>query len=82
MNDIAKLRWQCRRGTLELDRLLLHYLDTAYSQANPEEQGIFKRLLQCEDGDLLGWLLGDKRPAGEKLGILVHKIRHTAKSNT
>lgn len=60
MSELAKLRWQCRRGTLELDKLLLHYLDTAYSQANQEEQMAFKALLQLNDNQLLSYFLSDK----------------------
>ncbi|ASF45948.1 FAD assembly factor SdhE [Methylovulum psychrotolerans] len=51
--ELAKLKWQCRRGSLELDLLLQHYLDTAYLQANPEEQARFVALLQLEDEALL-----------------------------
>lgn len=61
MNEMAKLRWQCRRGTLELDKLLLHYLDIAYSQADREEQATFRALLQLEDDQLLGYFLSDKK---------------------
>lgn len=64
MNDMAKLRWQCRRGTLELDKLLLHYLDTSYSQANEEQQVAFKALLQLEDNHLLRYFLSSAA-AGE-----------------
>ena len=28
MNQLARLRWQCRRGTKELDLLLQRYLET------------------------------------------------------
>ncbi len=79
MNDAAKLRWQCRRGTLELDTLLLRYLDTRYPHATAEEQALFQALLLCEDGDLLDWLLGNKPPASEIFKHLVVQIRAAAK---
>ncbi|NOT83516.1 MAG: succinate dehydrogenase assembly factor 2 [Methylococcaceae bacterium] len=76
MSDVAKLRWQCRRGTLELDKLLLHYLEKAYQQANGEEQALFKTLLHLEDRDLLAYLLGDQQPAADNLRFLINKIRN------
>lgn len=51
--ELAKLKWQCRRGSLELDLLLQHYLDTAYLQADPAEKARFVALLQLEDEALL-----------------------------
>ncbi|MEQ1638282.1 MAG: succinate dehydrogenase assembly factor 2 [Methylococcales bacterium] len=76
MTGLAKLRWQCRRGTLELDWLLLHYLDTDYQQATSGEQALFKTLLQLEDNDLLAYLLGEQQPEASNMGSLVNKIRH------
>ncbi len=38
MIEYAKLHWQCRRGTKELDFLLLRYLDIKYLLADKEEQ--------------------------------------------
>lgn len=53
MTDLSKLKWQCRRGSLELDLLLLHYLDTAYSHADNEEKARFSELLKLDDDELL-----------------------------
>jgi antitoxin CptB len=51
--ELAKLKWQCRRGSLELDLLLQHYLDNSYLQADSDEQERFVALLQLEDEALL-----------------------------
>ncbi|MFZ2449708.1 MAG: succinate dehydrogenase assembly factor 2 [Methylovulum miyakonense] len=51
--ELAKLKWQCRRGSLELDLLLKHYLDTAYLQADNEEKARFVELLKLDDEILL-----------------------------
>jgi len=73
MQNLNKLRWQCRRGTKELDLLLLRYLDSSYLQATSEQQTQFLALLDREDDWLQGILLGDL-DAGELAG-LVGKIR-------
>jgi len=37
MDDPARLKWQCRRGTKELDFLLNRYLETGYLAADQGE---------------------------------------------
>ena len=61
MNDMAKLRWQCRRGMKELDILLEHYLTEIYPNTNALEQARFLELLNLEDDELLRVLLTDTR---------------------
>jgi antitoxin CptB len=53
MDDLAKLQWQCRRGTKELDLMLLHYLQTRYPTASMEEKARFVELLKLDDAELL-----------------------------
>lgn len=72
-NQLAKLRWQCRRGTKELDFLLLRYLDSGYSLADADEKTLFVELLALEDDELIGLLLGDLDAAAMR--VLVGKIR-------
>lgn len=54
---VNRLRWQCRRGMLELDYMLEGYLDKHYEQASAEMQTAFTNLLTCEDPILQHWLL-------------------------
>ncbi len=57
MNELARLKWQCRRGMLELDLLLEQYLDTRYHLASESEKATFLELLTLEDDVLLAVLL-------------------------
>ena len=59
MIPLAKLRWQCRRGTKELDFLLLRYVDLEYALADTQEKALFMQLLALEDDQLISLLLGD-----------------------
>lgn len=73
---LARLSWQCRRGTQELDLLLAHFLHTAYAQCEPAEQTAFQELLQCEDAQLLSFFLGEQQPTSASWCRVVDKIRN------
>jgi antitoxin CptB len=73
MNELARLKWQCRRGTKELDLMLKQYLETGYLLADDEEKALFVELLRLEDDELLGVLMGELEVRG--LEVLVGKIR-------
>jgi len=73
MDELARLRWQCRRGTKELDFLLNRYLESGYLVADQAERELFVELLGFEDDVLVGVLMGDLVVGGE--GDLVEKIR-------
>jgi antitoxin CptB len=74
MDELAKLRWQCRRGTKELDFLLNRYLETGYLIADQGERDLFKGLLRMEDDELIGFLMGDRKPEAKEVAGLVNKI--------
>jgi antitoxin CptB len=57
VNELAKLRWQCRRGMKELDLLLENYLATDYLLADDEQKKRFADLLTLEDDELLTALI-------------------------
>jgi antitoxin CptB len=75
MSQLARLRWQCRRGAKELDFLLLRYLDTGFLEADDEEKALFVELLALEDDELIGILLGELEVETEAMRALVVKIR-------
>ncbi|MDD1623298.1 MAG: succinate dehydrogenase assembly factor 2 [Methylococcaceae bacterium] len=75
MNRLARLRWQCRRGTKELDLLLQRYLETGYLPADGEEKALFIKLLELEDDELLGVLMGELGVKMGEMKLLVEKIR-------
>ena len=61
--NTAKLRWRCRRGSLELDRLLMRYLEQGYPCASGAERLAFEALLALEDLVLVRYLFGTQVPA-------------------
>ena len=75
MNRLARLRWQCKRGTKELDLLLQRYMETGYLTADDEETALFVELLKLEDDELLGVLMGELGVKMGEMKLLVEKIR-------
>jgi len=75
MDQLAKLQWQCRRGSKELDLLLQRYLETGYVVADDEEKALFVELLELEDDELLAVLMGELEVETGEMKVLVEKIR-------
>ncbi|MEO1765660.1 succinate dehydrogenase assembly factor 2 [Thiobacter aerophilum] len=61
--ELARLRWRCRRGMLELDLVLLRFLETAYPRLDAAGQAAFRALLELEDAVLLDLLAGGQAAA-------------------
>lgn len=72
---LRRLRWQCRRGMLELDLLLTRFLDGGYQSLRPREKEAFERFLQYSDQMLYDWLFGAAVPADPRLRTLIERIR-------
>ncbi len=75
MNERNKLRWRCRRGTLELDLMLTRYLENRYSHAGNLAKKAFLQLLELEDSELIRYLLEGVVPDSTELAELVAIIR-------
>ncbi len=75
-NKLSKVRWQCKRGMLELDLILQNFCDNAYMSLNADKQLQFEQLLMAEDQDLQRWLIGVEPAADPKLQDLILVIRH------
>lgn len=61
--DFNRLAWHSRRGMLELDVLLIPFLNEAYRDLSPEDQARYKKLLECEDPDLFSWFMRNAIPS-------------------
>lgn len=60
--EVRRLRWQCRRGMLELDHLLSRFLDLGYSDLSLEGQQLFSNLLCEQDQRLSDWFMFRSEP--------------------
>lgn len=75
LHDMKRLRWQCRRGTKELDAVLCAFLERDYATLSKAEQSLFGELLALEDNFLIAYFFADRLPENEGLKQLVQKIR-------
>lgn len=55
--EFNQLFWHSRRGMLELDLLLVPFLQEAYSQLSLADQACYKKLLAQEDTELFQWFM-------------------------
>lgn len=72
--DIRRLRWQSRRGMLELDVLFVPFVDEAFRDLAEEDQKRFVDLLACEDTDLFVWLTEREEPQDPDMQKIVRII--------
>jgi antitoxin CptB len=71
---IARLKWACRRGMLELDVLFLPFVEQAFDELSPAQQITFERLLTCDDPDLFAWFMGHKACPDPELDAIVKLV--------
>lgn len=76
--ETRRLRWQCRRGMLELDHLLAGFLDVGYGELSSAQRIAFARLLSEEDQRLSDWLLSRAVPPDPALRELTRRIVEAA----
>ena len=72
--SIEKLRWQCRRGMLELDLIFSDFLNHRYETLDDESKQLFAELLTYSDQDLQQWLINKSSPRDRQLVSIIEKI--------
>ena len=80
MNDRppARLRWRCRRGTRELELVLLGFIERQFATLTAEEQRLLDALLDTQDPELSDWLLGGQTPKDHGMARIVARILSAA----
>ena len=73
-SDFNRLWWHSRRGMLELDVLLIPFLEEAYRDLDKEDQERYKKLLSCEDADMFEWFMQRSRSDDPDLQHIVDII--------
>jgi len=76
--SMSELRWQCRRGMLELDLLLNGFLETQYSQLNVSQREDFIMLLSYPDQTLYELLMDKMVSSNPAIAEIVKSIRSSA----
>lgn len=73
--ELSRLRWRCRRGTLELDLLLERFLTDIYPSLKIEERRIFDEILNATDPLIMNWISGRTVPARPEFMRIIQRLR-------
>lgn len=73
--ELSRLRWRCRRGTLELDLLLERFLADSYPSLKIEERRIFDEILNATDPLIMNWISGRTVPARPEFMRIIQRLR-------
>ncbi|MGQ0522715.1 MAG: FAD assembly factor SdhE [Betaproteobacteria bacterium] len=82
MSETDRIRWQCRRGMLELDLVLAAFLDRYYAQLDGGEVELFRELLDQPDNELLDLVMGRAEPADARFDLLLGRLRENCAAPT
>jgi antitoxin CptB len=74
MGDLEKLRWRCRRGSLELDLLMTRFLNDYYPDVPANLQQAFERLIEYSDATLYDLFTGKIQAQDHEMATLINKI--------
>ena len=79
MDKYNKLRieWDCRRGMLELDKIIMPFYKAHFDQLTDDKKDIFIRLLAATDLQLFSWFFNGSQSENECplifLKFFIHK---------
>ena len=76
MKDLnkRKLFWHSRRGMLELDLLLVPFVQDVFDDLTTEDQILYRDLLLLEDQDIYALLMGSSHSEHTKYAAIITKI--------
>ena len=77
----GRLKWQCRRGMLELDVLLDQFLTSRWTDLDAGLKAEFEQLLSYSDQQLQQWLC-EGREADEEVRNITRVMRGANKHST
>lgn len=71
-----RLFWGSRRGMLELDLVLMPFLENVYPTLEQADKELYWKLLECEDQDMFAWFLRREDPDDKDLKRIVTIVRN------
>ncbi len=75
-----RARWRCNRGMLELDLLLIPFVENDFMTLSVLDKALFIELLTYEDPELFAWLMGHEEVTVEDLKSIVALIKSQKRS--
>lgn len=71
----SRIRWDCRRGMLELDIVLARFLEQDFAYLTAQEVEIFRGLLAYPDTELWGLIQSETTSEDTCLQKVLHLLR-------
>ena len=78
--DCKRAYWHSRRGMLEIDLVLLPFVEERYPGLNAQDKLDYKALLESEDTELFAWFLQRSVPDQPQLARMVKMILEHART--
>ena len=75
MSEADRIRWQCRRGLLELDLVLSAFVERHLERLDARQVAYFRELLELPDNDLLDLVMGVAEPVDPRWGPVLDLLR-------
>ncbi len=75
LSSKSRLYWQCRRGMLELDTLLIGFLDRKYNDLDNHSKKTFEDFLDNPDPLLLDYLMGNTIAVDKDVAYVITQIQ-------
>jgi antitoxin CptB len=72
--EYKRIYWASRRGMLELDLILMPFVEHRLRQLSDADQQRYVNLLECEDTELFAWFMQSQRPTDPELTAIVDQI--------
>jgi antitoxin CptB len=72
--EYRRTYWASRRGMLELDLILVPFVEQRLRQLSEPDQQCYSRLLECEDTELFAWFMQRDRPVDLELAGIVDQV--------
>jgi len=74
-HEFSRVRWQCRRGMLELDALLGDFVEHYYLDLTTQQRESFHAILEYPDQLLFDYFFGQCIPIDKDVADVIQWIR-------
>ena len=74
------LEWDCRRGMLELDKVIMPFFQQHFDELDEQQKATFVRLLAATDLQLFSWFFNRKPAPDLELQQMVSYIQEKLSS--
>ena len=74
-----RIEWDCRRGMLELDKIIMPFYLAHFDELSDDKKDIFLRLLASTDLQLFSWFFNRGKSQDEDIQAMVEYIQGVQK---